>query len=66
MRRAIILRRAPMERLLEAMRVSDELREVALASVRARHPDEPLLALVARLAREPMVPSMRRGPVPGR
>lgn len=66
MRRAIILRRSPLERMQEALRMSDELREVALASLRTRHPDEPVLVLVARLAGDRMDPHMRRGPVPGR
>lgn len=55
-----------MDRLHDALRLSEELREVALAALRARPPDEPLLALVARLTGEPMVPSMRRGSIPGR
>lgn len=65
-RRAVIMRRPPMERLHDALRMSEELREVALAALRTRHPDEPLLALVARLTGEPMVPGMRRGPISGR
>lgn len=65
-RRAIILRRPPMDRLHDALRMSEELREVALVALRARHPDEPLLALMARMTGEPMVPGMRRGPIPGR
>jgi hypothetical protein len=65
-RRAVIMGRPPMERLHDALRMSEELREVALAALRTRHPDEPLLALVARLAGEPMVPGMRRGPISGR
>ncbi len=55
-----------MDRLHDALHMSEELRAVALAALRARHPDEPLLALVGRMAGEPMVPGMRRGPIPGR
>lgn len=65
-RRAAILRRPPMQRLHDALRMSEELREVALSALRVQHPDEPLLSLVARLTGEPMVPGTRRGPVPGR
>lgn len=64
--RAAILRREPMQRVHDVLQLSAELREVALESLRTKHPDEPLLSLIARLTGEPMVPSTRRGPVPGR
>ena len=60
------MRRAPMQRVHDVLQLSEELRNVALDALRARYPDEPLLALVARLTGEPMTPGTRRGPVPGR
>ncbi len=62
--RAIIARQTPAERLAAGIRLSEEVREVALAALRARHPDEPLLALIERLTGEPMRPMARSGPLP--
>lgn len=64
--RAAVLRRAPVERMRDALRLSEELRAVALAGLRRQYPEEPLLSLVARITGEPMVPGSRRGPIPGR
>ncbi|MFN8669630.1 MAG: hypothetical protein U0164_20750 [Gemmatimonadaceae bacterium] len=60
--RAIIARQSPAERLAAGMRMSEEVRAIALASMRKRHPDEPLLTLIERLTGEPMRPMVRSGP----
>jgi hypothetical protein len=57
-----IRRRDPVDRLLDALRLSDELRSVALDALRRRHPAESTPALLARLVGEPWSPGVRHGP----
>ncbi|MCC6770972.1 MAG: hypothetical protein IT360_07145 [Gemmatimonadaceae bacterium] len=59
---AAIRRREPMQRLLDALRLSDELRAVAVDAARRRHPGASVAALVAKLTGEPAVPGVRYGP----
>lgn len=61
--RAVVLRQSHGERLSAALRLSEQLRDVALMSVRARYPHESLLSLIERLTGEPMIPGVRSGPV---
>lgn len=61
--RAMMLRLTPAERVERVLRHSEEMREIALAALRVRHPDESLLQLVERMTGEPMRPYRRSGPV---
>lgn len=55
-------RRDPLARLLDALRLSEELRAVALDALRRRHPGESTNALLARATGEPWTPGVRFGP----
>lgn len=61
--RSVVLGQSHGERLSAALRLSEDLRDVALMSVRARYPHESLLSLIERLTGEPMIPGVRSGPV---
>ncbi len=63
--RVAIQRRAPIQRLRDALQLSDALRDVALAAMRRRFPDEPVVALVSRLTGEPPESRVRMGPRAG-
>lgn len=54
--RAAIRRRPPIERMREALELSDALRTLVLARLRRRHPTDSPIALVERLTSESLRP----------
>jgi hypothetical protein len=60
--RDAVRRRVPMQRVYDALALSAELRSVALAAARRRHPDATILELVEWVTGEPLVPEVRHGP----
>ena len=60
--RAAIRRRAPLERMRDALELSEALRAVALANLRRRHPTDSPIALVERLTGESLRLAARTGP----
>ena len=60
-----IRRRPPIERMRDALALSEQLRAVALERLRAQYPGESTLALVERLTGESLRPAARQGPTPG-
>jgi len=64
--RAAIRRRSPVERMREALALSDAMRALSLARLRREHPADSQLALVERLTGDSLRPGGRRGPSPGR
>lgn len=63
--RAAIRARPPVERMREALALSETLRSLGLARLRQRHPTDSTIRLVERLTGEPLVPRARTGPGPG-
>ncbi len=64
--RAAIRRRPPVERMREALELSDALRALALRRLRREHPADSPIALAERLTGESLRPAVRIGPAPGR
>lgn len=64
--RAAILGRPPIERLRDALELSEMLRALALARLRRLHPEDSPITLVERLTGESLRPAVRTGPSPGR
>lgn len=64
--RAAIRRRPPVERMREALELSDSLRTLVLARLRRDHPADSPIALVERLTGESLRPAVRTGPSPRR
>jgi len=60
--RAAIRRRPPVERMREALELSDALRALVLARLGRQHPADSPIALVERLTGEPLRPAVRTGP----
>lgn len=63
--RAAVRRRSPVERMRDALALSDALRAVSLARLRREHPTDSPVALVERLTGDSLRPVVRRGPRPG-
>lgn len=59
-------RRSPMQRLRDALQLSEDLRAVALQALRRRYPEEPTVALMARVTGTPLDAQVRHGPSPDR
>lgn len=57
-----IRRQSPAQRVEAALALSEAMRAISLATLRARFPERSTLALVASIAGEAMVPSARSGP----
>ena len=60
--RRAIRKQLPAESVNAAIALSESLRAISLATLRARFPDRSTLELVALVTGEPMVPSVRSGP----
>jgi hypothetical protein len=60
--RAAVQRRSPVQRMRDALELSESLRALALARLRSRHPAESPIALVERLTGESLQPAARTGP----
>ncbi|MDQ2667942.1 MAG: hypothetical protein M3Z05_18295 [Gemmatimonadota bacterium] len=59
--RAAILRRTPVERMREALELSQTLRELAMANLRRHHPADSPIELVERLTGQSLRVSPRIG-----
>ena len=57
-----IQRQSPAQRVDAAIALSESMRAISLATLRARFPECSTLELVAIISGEPMVPSARSGP----
>jgi hypothetical protein len=62
--RAAMLRRTPMERMREALELSETLRALAMANLRRQHPADSPIELVERLTGQSMRVSPRMEPRP--
>jgi hypothetical protein len=60
---AAIRRRPPVERMREALRLSSDLRTLALTRLRQQHPHDSPIELVERLTGESLRTGVRNGPV---
>lgn len=60
--RDCIARQTPAQRLTIAVRLSEDVRAIAVAGLKQRYPNEPFLSLIERLIGEPMQPTVRSGP----
>ena len=60
--RAAVRRRAPVQRMRDALELSEALRALALSRLRSLHPDDSPIALVERLTGESLLPAARTGP----
>jgi len=60
--RAAVRRRSPVERMRDALALSDALRAVSLARLRREYPADSPVALVERLTGDSLQPVVRRGP----
>lgn len=60
---AAIRRRSPADRLADALRLSDTLRDFAIEALRRRRPDASYESLVAEWAGNPDVETVRHGPM---
>ena len=57
-----IQRQSPAQRVEAAIALSESVRAISLATLRARFPERSTLELVALISGEPMVASVRCGP----
>jgi len=60
--RAAVRRRPPVQRMRDALELSEALRALALSRLRSLHPDDSPIALVERLTGESLLPAARTGP----
>ncbi|MGH7625402.1 MAG: hypothetical protein ACREOJ_08790 [Gemmatimonadaceae bacterium] len=60
---AAIRRRAPAQRMRDALELSQTLRALALSRLCRLHPGDPPLVLVERLTGESLQPGVRTGPL---
>ena len=60
--RDAVLRQSPIDRLRATLALSESMREIALAGLRARYPGKSTLELVEVMTGESMTPTVRRGP----
>jgi len=60
--RAAILRTDPIDRLRQALVLSETMRDLALARLRALHPDRSVVELVELLLGERLIPAPRAVP----
>lgn len=60
--RAAVQRRPPVQRMRDALELSQSLRALALARLRSLHPADSPIALVERLTGESLQPAARTGP----
>ena len=60
--RAAVRRRPPVQRMRDALELSEALRALALSRLRSLHPDDSPIALVERLTGESLRPAARTGP----
>ena len=63
--RAAIRGRPPLERMRDALALSEMMRTLALVRLRRLHPNDSPTALVERLTGESLRPASRLGPSPG-
>lgn len=61
-----VLRQTPVARLEATLALSETMRDIALAGLRARHPGHSTIELVEVLTGERLVAGMRCGPLPPR
>jgi hypothetical protein len=59
---AAVRRRHPVQRMRDALELSETLRALALSRLRRLHPGDAPIALVERLTGEPLQPAVRIGP----
>jgi len=62
--RRAIRQQSPAQRVDAAIALSESVRAISLATLRARFPGRTTLELVAMITGESMVPSARSGPLP--
>jgi hypothetical protein len=53
---------SPVQRMRDALELSEALRALALSRLRSLHPDDSPIALVERLTGESLLPAARTGP----
>ena len=60
---AALRRRSPADRVMDSLRLSDSLRDVAIEALRRRRPNASRAALISEWAGNPDVSAVRHGPV---